>query len=495
MTSRRSHLIRPLCALWLCLGAILGAWAQLPDGSVAPDFSVVDLEGDTWALSSLLDSGNTVVLNFGATWCTSCWAAEHAGALNSLHNAFGPQGSGDVTVLFLEMDDAFTSADDLSGSGSNSVGNWLEMLDYPVVDSAGAIHALYGGSDNPFVCLVCPDGLVTNLNELDFGLVQQAALSACGNDVDGPAAWIERDGLQSTCGEEAAVGMLLTNLGNDTLVSATLDFWDGIDTTEVLWSGSLAVDSTVFINMGNVDVLATWTATLTSLNGAARSYVRQGTLAGSTPTTSRIEVMLTTDHWPEETGWHLVDEQGMVLEQVDIGSLEGLQETTLTWEVELPALGCYELTLLDAAGDGLEADVFGDYPNGSLVINNMDAGEVTTSAFELDGGAEGAFFENIVGIRAEEVSGITTKGKAPAIALYPNPAQHAITLTCATSNAELPDIAVFDVAGRRMEIPMRPQRFFETLAVELDIQSLSRGMYFVRLGSEHTSGGLSFHKR
>lgn len=456
---------------------------------------MVDLEGETWALSTLLDSGNTVVLNFGATWCTSCWVDEHKGALNGLHNVFGPEGSGDVTVLYLEFDDAFTSEADLSGSGSNSTGNWLEMVDYPVVDSAGSVHELFGGSDNPFVCLVCPDGLVTNLNDLDFDILQGAALSNCGNEVGGPAAFLERDGLQSTCGEEAAVGVLLTNLGNDTLVSATMDFGDGVDTTEVMWAGALAVDSTVLIDFGGVDVSTTWTATLTSLNGVSRSHVKQETLVGSTFTTTALEVKLTTDHWPEESGWRLTDEQGLVVEEVSIGSLDGLQETTLTWEVEVPVLGCYEFTLLDAVGDGLEADVFGDYPNGSLTISNMDLGEVTAPVVEWQGGDEGAFFERVIGLHVDEVSGTDMNDASPAIALYPNPAQHAITLSSSMSGEALSEVAVFDMAGRRMPVSEVQQRSFKQHVLVLDIQSLATGVYFVRWGTENAVGSMSFQKR
>ena len=481
--------------MMLSLIAAQSAWAQLPDGSEAPDFSVVDLEGETWTLSTLLDSGNTVVLNFGATWCTSCWVDEHKGGLNGLHNVFGPEGSGDVTVLFLEFDDAFTSEADLSGSGSNSTGSWLEMVDYPVVDSAGSVHELFGGSDGPFVCLVCPDGLVTNLNALDFDFLQQAALSGCDNDADGPAAWIERDGLQSTCGEEAAVGVLLTNLGNDTLVSATMDFGDGIDTTEVMWSGALAVDSTVFIDLGDVDVATTWSATLTSLNGVSRSQVKHETLEGATSTTTALEVKLTTDHWPEESGWRLTDDQGSVVEEVSIGSLDGLQETTLTWEVEVPALGCYEFTLLDAVGDGLEADVFGDYPNGSLTISNMDLGEVTTPVVDWQGGDEGAFFERVIGLRVDEVSGTDIEDVAPTIALYPNPAQHAITLSSSVSGVALSEVAVFDMAGRRMPVSAVQNRSSMQHALELDIQSLATGVYFVRWGTGNAAGSMSFQKR
>ena len=43
------------------------ALAQLPDGSIAPDFTATDINGNEWNLYDLLDEGNTVILDFSAT--------------------------------------------------------------------------------------------------------------------------------------------------------------------------------------------------------------------------------------------------------------------------------------------------------------------------------------------------------------------------------------------------------------------------------------------
>ena len=44
------------------------AFAQLPDGSIAPDFTATDINGTTHNLQSYLDEGKSVVLLFDATW-------------------------------------------------------------------------------------------------------------------------------------------------------------------------------------------------------------------------------------------------------------------------------------------------------------------------------------------------------------------------------------------------------------------------------------------
>ena len=46
--------------------------AQLPDGSIAPDFTTTDVNGNVHRLYDYLDDGYTVILDISATWCGPC---------------------------------------------------------------------------------------------------------------------------------------------------------------------------------------------------------------------------------------------------------------------------------------------------------------------------------------------------------------------------------------------------------------------------------------
>ena len=86
--------------------------AQLANGSIAPDFTLVDLNGTTHTLHDYLDNGYTVFLDFSAVWCGPCWSYHISHALSNLYENHGPTGfpnvspntTNDVMVFFIEGD-------------------------------------------------------------------------------------------------------------------------------------------------------------------------------------------------------------------------------------------------------------------------------------------------------------------------------------------------------------------------------------------------------
>ena len=75
------------------------------------------------------------------------------------------------------------------------------------------------------------------------------------------------------------------------------------------------------------------------------------------PATRLLHIEILTDGWGEETGWTVEDNAGNVIESLAHGSLDN--NTTYTWEVEVPADGCYKFTLTDEYGDGLFGSQWG----------------------------------------------------------------------------------------------------------------------------------------
>ena len=101
----------------------------------APDFNVVDIDGNPIHLYGLLDQGFVVVLDASTTWCGTCWGVHNDHTLRDLNNAMGPDGTNEIRVIFYEAD-ASTSQADLEGTGSNTLGDWITGTNYPIVNES-----------------------------------------------------------------------------------------------------------------------------------------------------------------------------------------------------------------------------------------------------------------------------------------------------------------------------------------------------------------------
>lgn len=135
--------------------------AQLPTGSIATDFNVVDINGNQHHLYSYLNQGKTVILDFSAAWCPLCWSYHNSKALSDFYTLYGPDGTDEAMVLFIERDEQMGLAD-LRGETNASTGDWITGTPYPIIDTSG-LNDAYRPNALPTIMGVHPDRVVTNL--------------------------------------------------------------------------------------------------------------------------------------------------------------------------------------------------------------------------------------------------------------------------------------------------------------------------------------------
>jgi hypothetical protein len=469
------------------------ALSQLSNGSIAPDFTATDITGVEYNLYDLLDDGNTVILDFYATWCGPCWGYKETGILEDLWSTFGPEGTGDLYVFSLESDDTTTDAD-LHGTGPATVGDWVTGTPFPMFDNMSNVFDDYQNAYYPTIYTVCPDGVLNETTgEMEYTLVESgqasfdghvtAAFMDCANSITGAAPLMAYNGETSSCGgDQWMASTSVDNLGSDDVTAMTFAVeMNGVAQNDVLWEGVLANGGNETVDLGSFNEIGTFDYVLISVNGSDWNAEEEVNIVGSTEATSYVQVRITTDNWPEETGWTIESAAGMYIDGIATGALAGQADTEFTWDVALNLNECYVFTMIDTYGDGLYASQWGNYVDGVASIVSMDGMEEVGTVLEYDGASGYQFLELIAGMEVTQVTGITENDLTSSVNVFPNPFTDNTTLSFSAAEAGPASVVVYNLVGKKVIEMNLGNISAGTQTFELDFASMEAGIYLVSL--------------
>lgn len=465
---------------------VTNVFAQLPDGSIAPDWTLTDLDGTEHHLYEYLDSGYTVVIDFSATWCGPCWGYHTSGNLENLYIEHGPAGypnvsantTDDVMVFFIEGDQSTTLAD-LNGTGPNTQGDWVTGTPYPIINDDN-IAGPYAIAYWPTIYTICPSRSVQESGQVSTAN-HYAVAQACGfaqYDIDAKVVTVLNP--ESFCGDEYIPEVTLQSLNTgDPMTAATITVSQGSNQLiSYDWTGNLdtyemddvtlpAIDAANMIEGQDLEfaVVVADDGDMSN-NTMNKGFVKYESLG--------LTIQVMTDKYPKETSWKLTNSAGTVIESVsanDYVTKLHLYET----EITLPADDCYVFEIKDVYGDGI---CCGEGEGFYKLINN--AGDVVVTGGDF-GKIDVISFTGLVPVSTNEIEDLNN------FTVYPNPAHDIATVSFDIASSLTFDVAVVNVLGEQVYTQHLGQLAAGHHTADVPVQDLTVGIYFITLTSNNTS--------
>ena len=325
--------------LFLSVNTII---AQMPNGSIGPDFTEMDINGDTISLyTDFLDQGKPVIMDISATWCGPCWNFHNTHTLKDIYMNYGNAGSEEIGVLFVEGDGS-TGMAELQGTGGSTQGDWITGTPYPIIDNDGIANN-YQIAYYPTIYGVCPDRTVYELGQISSSNMIQALITNCSSITSFNGS-LDNAGINSGAdeicsGDDVIPTATIHNYGTNTITSATIELFELGNTIAIEtqnWTGNLTPgsDATIqFSTISSVTNTSNYQFTVSNPNGNTDNYPLYNSasydviIVPSTTANSAI-FSITTDNYPEETTWDIRDGSGNII--ASGGPYNGQSNSTFT---------------------------------------------------------------------------------------------------------------------------------------------------------------------
>lgn len=280
------------------------------------------------------------------------------------------------------------------------------------------------------------------------------------------------------CSATVSPQITISNSGSDVLTNATIQYgYDGQNNLTYNWTGSLNQGQSTTITLPTATLTGgshTFNATVTNPNGSTDQNAGNNTISSTFTTVLAgltLELTLNLDCWGSETTWELTNASNQVLFS---GSGYTDDNPTTINQQFCVDYGCYNFTIDDAYGDGLEGTFCNTASNNGpgsyqLTYNGTVKAEITTAQANFG-------FTNTQNFCLVNDASLIENDLSASLALYPNPTSDQFFLTSSGWNME--QIQLMSMTGQVIK-SLEPG----TASASFSVQGISAGVYLLRVHS------------
>lgn len=444
---------------------------------LAPDFQFKDIVGNGHHLYSYLNEGKVVLIDFSTTWCKPCWKIHQSHFLNKMITLFGPNGTNQLEVLFIECDST-TNIEDLQGTGTNTLGDWTDGSTYPIIDLAKEETNILNKNNYEvlgFPTLIMVSPLDSTRNEYNLF-----------DDIPNleKASSILFNLIEPKKGKDLQVSLIETV--NKTCSSVSVSFY-AVNPTNKSFKNpkfQLALNGNVYktINYeGTIDATSVNKVTFDDVSIDLNSdltievrYIGVDDNATNNSTSTLFKSIVTDDqlYFSVQTNKYTLDDNSQIIIYNEDGKPvynSGILEPNTLFEskVKLNNQGCHEIVLYDEIGDGFGNPIsIVDESNKLLFFgtNNLKNYKIP-------------FFVN-------STASTQSTHVLLSLSLFPNPAKEYIKLKFNTEKSIEGSIKILNQLGQSKYISTL-NTFTRANFEAINISNLKAGIYFIQFLTEN----------